>query len=134
MDKDAYTEYRQLKNSGVSVQKRNQVRFNAGSETSKHVVGKALAAKVCLDMGYRVSSEVEVPNGEIDIVAYGHPERLSYAIEIEHSINKETKDSKLQRYVYETAIDDMILIEANDIPENILDALGFIKEELGMYA
>ena len=125
--------YRALKDSGASVQKHNQIRFNSGSETAIHVVAKALVGQVGIQHGYRVSSEVDVPEGEIDTLLWGHPKRLTYAVELEHSPTDETKKDKLNRYVRRVdAIDDMVLINLNKLPMDVLEMREQIKGEIGL--
>lgn len=125
--------YRSLKDSGADIQKANQIRFNSGSETSVHVVAKSLVGQIALQHGYRVSSEVEVPEGEIDVCMWGHPKRLTYAVELEHSPTLERKQDKLNRYVRKVdAIDDMVLINLNDLSMDILKMRDEIKREIGL--
>lgn len=132
MDKQEVQSYRQLKDSGVDLQKQNQIRFNSGSETIPHLCCKAIAAHIAHANGYRVSSEVEVPNGEIDLVIWGHDSRLSYAVEVETSPTQETIDSKVDRYVHQTPIDDIIIIKPNNVPNDMVDATEFIANEMGL--
>jgi hypothetical protein len=126
------SEYRELKDHAVEVSDSNQIEFNSGSETIPHVIGKALVGHIARHHGYRVSSEVVVPNGEIDIILWGNEDRLSYAVELETSPNEETKQDKLERYVKETPLDDMILLNLNEMPINPLEAAKWIQEELGV--
>lgn len=133
MDKAQVESYRALKHSGADVQKHNQIRFNGGSETIRHVVCKALAGYVGQINGYRVSSEVELENGgQIDVVLFGHPERLSYAVEIETSPVEWVVNEKLDRYVKDTAIDELVVINPNEVPLNVLEAADYIANELGL--
>jgi RecB family endonuclease NucS len=136
MDKHQYAAYRRLKDDGVDVRKHNSVRFNAGgsAETTKHAVAKTLAAKVLLANDYRVDSEVEMQHGTVDILGWGNPDRLNYVVELETSPDAETKDDKLTRYVLnQQTIDDMILINVTDMPVNMLDALDYVSDQLGMH-
>jgi len=136
LSKEQVKEYRRLKDSGVDVTKHNQIKFNAGSETAVHACAKLLAGFVGQANGYRVDSEVPIqtPAGEgsCDTLLWGHPERLSYAVEIEHGITEDTKQHKLDLYVKHTAIDELLMIEANDIPEQTLEAAHWIADELGL--
>jgi hypothetical protein len=60
---------------------------------------------------------------------WGHPERLTYAVEIEHSPTEEVKTDKLQRYVKSNSvIDDMLLINANEIPTDMHEARNHIQK------
>jgi len=71
MKADLYEPYRYLQDSGVDVSKeRIGLRFNAAgaSESSKHVVAKALVSYVASrDYGYMTDSEVETVNVETQI-------------------------------------------------------------------
>jgi len=129
-------EYRRLKDSGVDVSKHNQIRFNEGSETSKHICAKSLVGLLGIRNGYRVDSEVEVQtrnfSGEIDTLIWGHPERLTYAVECESSPMRETISRKVDQYVSETAVDDLQVINVTTLPQDMTDALGEIATELGL--
>jgi len=136
LNKAQVTEYRRLRDSGVDVTKHNQIRFNAGSETAVHACSKLLAGFVGQANGYRVDSEVSIETpagtGECDVLLWGHPDRLTYAVEIEHAITEETKEQKRTLYVDNTEIDDLIMIEANDIPPEMLDAGHHIADQIGL--
>jgi hypothetical protein len=124
MNTDYIPEYRRLKNAGWDVSKKPAVRFNAGgsAETVGHIVAKTLTAKLCLENGYMIDTEVEHPNyGEIDVLCY-HPERLNWAIELETEPDEETKQDKIERYVYGTEpINDLCLVDVSSLPAHCLD-------------
>jgi hypothetical protein len=128
-DNDFYDQYRRLQRVGWDVDKENNVAFNSGSESLTHRVAKTIVAHVGLDMGYCVDSEVtHGEHGEIDVLLWNHPERLTYAVEIEHNPTPEVKQDKLSRYVTSNSeIDDMILLNANDIPADRFAALEHVE-------
>lgn len=125
------SEYRELKDYSVEVSKHNHTEHNSGSETVPHLVAKTLVARVGVVNGYRVSSEVSVPEGSIDCVLWGHPDRLTYAVECETGLLPEVKESKVDRYVKQTPIDDIQFIEVNDLPMNMLKGYAYVANELG---
>jgi len=63
---------------------------------------------------------------------WGNPDRLSYAVEIEHSPTQDTLDDKLDKYVKQTAVDDMIPINANELPLDVNEMREHIEEKLGL--
>lgn len=134
MKKSQYTEYRELHNHGVQVTKENSVKFNAGGESESpiHIVAKSLSAMVLLENGYRVSSEVEVPKGEIDIVGWGNPDRLTLAVEAEQNVSDDVVRDKLDRYVGGTPIDDLVVLDLDDMHPNVNHSYGYIKQVLGL--
>jgi len=133
MNKDNWQEYRELHNNGWNVNKTNQIRPNSGSETVKHLVAKALVAHAGLQAGYKVDSEVSHSHrGEIDILLYGLSQRLTLAVEVETSPTDETVQDKVDRYVNNTPIDDLVLVNVTELPTDMLDAYGEIKEVLGL--
>jgi hypothetical protein len=139
LSKPQVREYRQLKDSGVAVTEANTVAFNEGSETSVHITAKSLAGLIGLRNGYRVDSEVEitnqpVPDGECDILLWGHDTRLTYAVECDHSFTQEKKQRKKQKYVDHTAIDDIQYLDLNEMPAHIVDGFGWVGSELGLPA
>jgi hypothetical protein len=133
MNKDNWEGYRTLQNAGWNVQKHNQVRFNSGSETIKHAVAKMLVAQAGARNGYRVSSEVDHSHrGEIDILLWGNPDRLTLAVECETSPTDDVIEDKVDRYVRDTPIDDLVLVNVTELPTDMLDAYAEIMEVLGL--
>lgn len=131
MNKDNWQEYRELHNNGWNVNKHNQIRPNSGSETVKHLVAKALVAHAGLELGYKVDSEVSHSHrGEVDILLFGNPDRLMLAVECETSPTDEVIQDKVDRYVKNTPIDDLVLVNVTELPTDMLDAYGEIKELL----
>jgi sporulation protein YlmC with PRC-barrel domain len=108
--------------------------MNAGgeSETIPHYTLKSLMAFVAArDYGYMTDLEVNVPHGEIDCLLWGHPNRLTYACEIETSPTAEIKQEKLEKYVNAiSAIDDMILINPSNISMDMVKAAKQLSQKL----
>ena len=120
-----------LKRHEVYVQNHNQVRLNSGSETAKHVVAKALVAQIASEQSWRVSSEVSVPDGDIDVLLHKTPQERVWAVELETSPTKEVTQSKLNRYVKQTTgIDDIVIINISQMPMEIPYAKQYLQEEL----
>ena len=126
------SEYRELKDYSVEVSDTNSKEWNAGSETIKHSVTKELIGLVGLRNGYRVSSEVEVKGGSIDMVLWGHPDRLTYAVEAETGLTQEVKKSKVERYVKQTPIQDIQFVEVESVPADMIEAYAHVANELGL--
>jgi hypothetical protein len=126
------SEYRELKDYSVEVRTDNYTAHNSGSETIPHGVAKHLVGMVGVRNGYRVSSEVSVKGGDIDMVLWGHSDRLTYAVEVETGILPEVKESKIDRYVEQTPIDDIQFVEVNDLPVDMIEAYAYVANELGL--
>lgn len=133
MDKDAYSELRDLQNYGWNARKESYIKPNNGSETFRHQVAKLAAFHVLRANGYIVNSEVENDGTgrEIDILAYGNPDRLTYAVECETSPTRETIERKVDYYVG-GPIQDILVVNVSQMDGNIVDALGYVSNELGM--
>lgn len=130
---DKHKAYQTLTRAGLEFDNFNHISPNAGSETFPHVVAKSAAMQVGLANGYWVASEVNTPHGEIDVLLWGNPERLTLAVEVETSPTAEVKQDKLERYVKkQSGIDDMALINVTEMPKDLHSALGFIITELGL--
>lgn len=120
-----------LKRQEVYVQNHNQVRLNSGSETATHVIAKALVAHIASEQGWRVSSEVDVPQGEIDVLLHKTPQERVWAVELETNPTPDVKQSKLNRYVQQIpGIDDIAIINISDMPVEIPHAKQYLQEEL----
>lgn len=139
LSKTQVHEYRKLQNSGVDVTDENRIKFNTGSETVPHAVCKQLVGLAGLRNSYRVDSEVSVENqhvgdGEVDVLLWAHDSRLSYAVEVETSIAAHTKQRKKDKYVDETAIDDILMLNVAQCPMDMVDAYGWVATQLGFDA
>lgn len=130
---DKATGYRALQDNGVDVSKHNEVRFNSGSETWRHFVGKSAVAYVARRYGYWVSSEVEVPEGEIDCLLWGQPDHPVWAVELETNPDEATKKDKLKRYVLEQpGIDDMRLLDVDALPDEHSALIDHVSDKLNL--
>jgi len=125
-------EYRTLKNSGVSVENNHTIAPHTGQETKKHYHAKCAVAHIGMQEGYIVNTECDTGRGRADVILWGNPERLSYAVEIETDIQPGVRKDKLQQYVRETALDDMVLIEANILDYDLLAMYEQLRDELGL--
>lgn len=139
LSKQQVSEYRDLKNSGVSVEKENKIAYNEGSETSIHCVAKMLTGLIGIQNGYRVDSEVPVTDRHgnefyIDVLLWGHDSRTTFAVEPDHSPTVEQRDHKIANYVDGTAVQDLLLLDLNQMPAHITEAYGWIGSELGLPA
>jgi hypothetical protein len=126
--------YRSLKDAGIDVSKHNQICPNAGSETYDHFRTKACAAWLAQINGYFVDSEVETDHGkEMDLLLWGHGDRQTYVVECETNWTEQTKREKLTNYVrFYEPIDDMLMLEVLDCPQNGHDLLEWVSDELGL--
>lgn len=131
MNKKAYEQYNDLRREGVELQKHNQIRGNGGSETARHLVAKAFAFHAATNAGWRVSSEVETEHGEIDLVLHKDRDTRVWAVEVETSPTREVAKDKLNRYVkQQPGIDDMVLINVTEMPENIMKAYHYVNRQI----
>jgi len=74
-----------------------------------------------------------VPQGEIDVLLWGHESRLTYAVEVETGWTDTTLYDKTERYVHSVGpIDDIVPIEVTEMPINMIEATEWISEQLGL--
>ena len=132
-DKEIYTQYRELNRAGWEIPNTHEIlcRGNGGSESLSHVVAKTVAAKVCINAGYRVSSEVENQQGEADILAYGHESRNPIVIELENGLTDEVKSKKLSQYLV-GPVREVYVIDLDDSPSDPESLAGHIQEVTGL--
>jgi len=129
-EREEYVARREIQDSGWKLDKTDKIEFNSGSETVKHVVGKALVAKVLKERGYRVDSEVEKDGvGEIDIVAYGK-EQDTFAVELETSPTDEVVQDKLERYYHGEIFREVFVLNLNEMPVNMLKAKDWVSQQI----
>ena len=129
------TQRKELQSDGWHVSQSQSIKSNDGftNESMQHLVAKLSAAMILADVGYRINTEVAHKNGhaEIDLLAYGCSDRLTYAVEIETDADEARMKEKRCKYLTEH-IDDMLVIDLNDMPENMIAAQSFIERELNV--
>jgi len=133
MNKTEWTQYRTLKQAGWNVPRDNQIRFNGGSESVDHAVAKMLVGHAGKEAGYRVGSEVEHDTrGEIDVLLHSHDDRITLAVECETNPDDATIEDKVDRYIRDTPIDDIAVINVSTLPRDRIEAYKQVKEVLGL--
>ena len=129
------TQRKELQSDGWHVSQAQSIKSNDGfvHESMQHLVAKLSAAMCLSEIGYRINTEVAHKNGhaEIDLLAYGCADRLTYAVEIETDPDKKRMKEKRCKYLTEH-IDDMLVIDLNDMPENMIAAQSFVERELNV--
>jgi len=105
-------------------------RYNSGSETVAHATCKNLAGHYLQhEHGYQVGFEVtHEDRGEIDVV--GIRESDIICVECETSPTGEVVDDKLERYVQETPIRDMFLLNVSELPAEWMEAYRWIDNQI----
>jgi len=132
---ESWAEYMELRRAGWKMHRPNQIRLNGGSETARHATAKLLCGFAGAQAGYRVSSEVghEHRPAEVDVILHSHSDRISpVAVECEVSPTEETIEKKLDKYVRGTVLQEMYTVNVTEMPENIMDAYGYVQDELGI--
>jgi len=126
---------KQLQSDGWDVNLEQSIKSNDGfvHETELHLIAKVFSAKHLSSLGYRINSEVVHEDGhaEIDLIAYAHAERLTYAVEIETNPDDDVLESKREKYLTES-IDDMLVVDCRGMPMNMIDAQRYVQDELNV--
>jgi len=126
---------KQLQSDGWDVELEQSIKSNDGfvHETEQHLIDKIVVAKHMSSLGYRINTEVVQKDGhaEIDILAYGHAQRLTYAVEIETNTDDDVLESKRKKYLTEN-VDDMLTVDCRGMPMNMIDAQRYIQDELNV--
>ncbi len=127
-----YKQFKRLNHQGWNIKhKGNHVHFNGGSETTHHRVAKTVAASVCIDEGYRVASEVECPEGEADILAYGLEDRYPIVIELENDLSERVAKQKRRQYDVGD-IREIYIIDLDNAPDDPDKLYEHIQETTGL--
>ena len=119
---------KELKDNGWIVNQSDAIYFNEGSERLDHLHAKTVTAKVLKDQGYRVDTEVTMPDGEVDVLGYSEQDMI--VVECESNPDSNTFSSKLNRYVHDQPPREMFWIDVDAVPGNIGEAYDFITAEL----
>lgn len=122
-----YSHRRELQNADIRVEQRDVIEPNHGLETWEHQVAKLAAAYIVSERGYRYDSEVEVPQGEIDVLAYASTDRDCFAIECETNPTDDVIRDKRRRYVEGLPIRDVFVIDVGNLPETHAETLDYVE-------
>lgn len=110
----------------------NTIHPNSGSESLHHLLAKSTAAKVCIDAGYRVASEVTTKNGdEADILAFGLEGRKPVVIEVENGLSEDVAQSKRRQYNIGD-ISEVWIIDLDSAPSTPDALYEHIAEQTGL--
>jgi hypothetical protein len=128
-----YKEYQSLRREGVLLRKPVQactILFNSGSETTPHRVAKTLCAEAMNNAGWVVDAEIEMQDGEADLIAWGRRDYPTWCIEIETDPPEGVVNDYLEQYVHNTPIDDLCVLRIEDMPNEMDAALGWVEQQL----
>jgi len=87
-----------------------------------------------MEHGWKADCEVTYPNGrECDVLLWA-PDRLNYAVELETNPQDGIQREKLNHYVHtNNVIDEMILVDITETPNNLDDVEMWLNEELHLW-
>lgn len=121
---------KRLTDKGWDVQKKDAIKFNSGSETTKHLMCKTLVGQYLKQAkGYRIDSEVtHEKRGEIDIVAWKADDIIS--VECETDPTDKVISDKVNRYVRGTPMRECFVIPVNEMPTEMEEAYQWVANQL----
>lgn len=124
-----YKQRKRLENSNWNIQKRDAVHFNGGSETLAHANLKLIVAwYLKYEQGYRVDTEVEMPDGEVDVLAWNAEDII--CVECETSPTDDVIADKIERYVNGQPPRECFVLNVNEAPANIHECYEWVSEQL----
>lgn len=133
-EKEIYRQYQRLNRQGVEIPNTKPVLCTRHGESEKlnHRVAKTVAASVLSDDGYRTHSEVPTDEGnEIDVIGYGHPNRKPVVIEVENSLDEETRSKKIDQYLIGD-VREVFVISLDEAPDSPGELYEHIQEQTGL--
>lgn len=132
-EKEIYRQRNRLNHQGWDIpDTENCIRPNSGSERLDHLLAKTVAAKVAIDAGYRVQSEVVTENGdECDILAFGLEDRRPVVIEVENDCRDETIEKKQAQYMTPD-IREVFVISLDEAPTDPDELYTHIADVTGL--
>jgi hypothetical protein len=108
-----------------------KIQSNAGSETVRHFVCKALVVYYLRQQGLRVTTEAaHGDRGTVDVLCHGPEDGAPYAVEVETSPKEETIREKHDKYIQNSPLREMFVLNVSEMPENILDAYAWVETQL----
>ncbi|WLW38126.1 hypothetical protein [Halorubrum tailed virus BLv36] len=122
---------KELEKSGWDVSKQDCVKFNSGSETLAHANLKLTVAwYLKQECGYRIDTEVEMPEGEVDVLAWKGSDII--IVECETSPTQAVVSDKISRYVENQPPRECWVLNVNDAPEERSTCYKWVSEEIGL--
>jgi len=129
--KDDYETRKTLERNGWKVQKQDAVKFNGGTENLPHATLKLISAwYLKQECGYRIDTEVEMSNGEVDVLAWTAEDII--VVECETSPTEAVVSDKIARYVKDEPPRECWVLNVNDAPEERSTCYRWVSEELGL--
>jgi len=130
-DRAEYEARTTLQKAGWDVQKQDSVKFNGGSETRSHAHAKLTVAwYLKYECGFRVDTEVEMGDGEVDVVAWEEDDIV--VVEVETSPTDDVVKDKIGRYVKGQPPRECWLLNVGEIPSDIHEAYEHIANKIGL--
>jgi len=128
---DDWNARKELERAGWDVSKEDAVKFNSGSETLAHASLKLTVAwYLKQECGYRIDTEVEMSNGEVDVLAWTAGDII--VVECETSPTEAVVSDKIARYVENEPPRECWVLNVNDAPEERSTCYRWVSEELGL--
>jgi hypothetical protein len=114
-----------LKENGFVLPEKNKncLFTNAGSETMKHWIVKAIIFKHLRNMGRQVGTEVEVNGGIVDVLDIDN----MIAYEVENNLTREKVKAKMFSL---SGLKDVFFIDILEVPDDVQEAGYYIKDKL----
>jgi len=121
---------KELSREGWEVAKQDSIKFNSGSETLAHADLKLVVSWYLKQQGYRIDTEVEMSNGEVDVLAWTAEDII--VVECESSPTQSVVSDKIARYVENEPPRECWVLNVNDAPQELHNRYKWVAEELGL--
>jgi hypothetical protein len=121
---------KELSRAGWDVSKQDSIKFNSGSETLAHADLKLVVSWYLKQQGYRIDTEVEMSNGEVDVLAWTAEDII--VVECETSPTQSIVSDKIARYVENEPPRECWVLTVEDAPQELHNRYKWVAEELGL--
>ena len=97
--------------------------------TAKHEFVKFVICWVLDEMDREWDTEVQAPNGRVDIYDLGPVDEKPVVYEVETNVTTKRKREKHEQY-YEDFLRDVLVIDPEDVPTELNAAIDYVRENV----
>lgn len=105
------------------------VRLHGSNETTKHLLIKALIAKMLQREGRRWDTEVVGPDGRVDVLDLGPPDGKAVAYEVQTNATPQEKRDKVEQYVG-GPVRDVIFLDPAEAPNSVPELAAWVEQRV----
>lgn len=128
-DHDEWVKGTNLTDAGFDLKPQPAVRIHNRNETDKHLLVKAMVAKVLWDRGHKFDTEVQAPGGRVDVLDFGLPEDPPVVYEVETDCSEQVREEKVAQYAVDP-VRDVLFLDPTEAPDSIPELREWVERRV----